>query len=172
MTGVQTCALPIYNVNNNWYTNTVAVWTLRYTIESLLELNRSNPRLFKKVISRTGLNFPLETSEWEAVINGMHFPFDEKRGIYLQQDGFLDKELKSAESIPQKERPINQHWSWDRILRSCYIKQADVLQGLYLLEENYDVETIRRHFDFYEPMTVHESSLSACVHSILASRIG
>lgn len=160
------------NVNNNWYTNTVAVWTLRYTIENLLELDKNNPRLFKKVISKTGLNFPLETSQWEAVINGMHFPFDEKRGIYLQQDGFLDKELKSAESIPQKERPINQHWSWDRILRSCYIKQADVLQGLYLLDENYDAGTIKKHFDFYEPMTVHESSLSACIHSILASRIG
>ena len=102
----------------------------------------------------------------------MHFPFDEKRKVFLQQDGFLDKELKTAASIPENERPINQHWSWDRILRSCFIKQADVLQGLYFLEENYDTETIKRNFDFYEPMTVHESSLSACVHSILASRIG
>jgi maltose phosphorylase len=102
----------------------------------------------------------------------MHFPFDEKRMVFLQQDGFLDKELKPATSIPKRERPINQHWSWDRILRSCYIKQADVLQGLYLLEEQYDTETIRRNFDFYEPMTVHESSLSACIHSIMASRIG
>jgi maltose phosphorylase len=92
--------------------------------------------------------------------------------VFLQQDGFTDKELRPAETIPQKERPINQHWSWDRILRSCFIKQADVLQGLYFLEEDYDTETIKRNFDFYEPMTVHESSLSACVHSILASRIG
>ena len=102
----------------------------------------------------------------------MHFPFDEERKVFLQQDGFLDKELKPAAAIPEKERPINQHWSWDRILRSCFIKQADVLQGLYFLEENYDTETIKRNFDFYEPMTLHESSLSACVHSILASRIG
>jgi maltose phosphorylase len=102
----------------------------------------------------------------------MHFPFDEKRRVFLQQDGFLDKELRPATSIPKRERPINQHWSWDRILRSCFIKQADVLQGLYVLEEQYDTETIKRNFDFYEPMTVHESSLSACIHSILASRIG
>ena len=102
----------------------------------------------------------------------MHFPFDEKRKVFLQQDGFLDKELKPAAVIPEEERPINQHWSWDRILRSCFIKQADVLQGLYFLEEYYDTETIKRNFDFYEPMTVHESSLSACVHSIMASRIG
>ena len=102
----------------------------------------------------------------------MHFPFYEKEKVFLQQDGFLDKELKSVSTIPKKERPINKHWSWDRILRSCFIKQADVLQGLYLFEDKYDTETIKRNFDFYEPMTVHESSLSACVHSILASRIG
>src|SRR5690606_28830194 len=64
------------------------------------------------------------------------------------------------------------HWSWDRILRSCFIKQADVLQGLYFLESEYDVETIARNFDFYEPMTVHESSLSPCVHAILAAKMG
>ena len=94
------------------------------------------------------------------------------RNIFLQQDGFLDKELKPASSIPSDERPINQHWSWDRILRSCFIKQADVLQGIYLFEDQFDTETIKRNFDFYEPMTVHESSLSACIHSIVASRIG
>jgi maltose phosphorylase len=77
-----------------------------------------------------------------------------------------------AAALPADERPINQHWSWDRILRSCFIKQADVLQGLYVFEDKYNVETVKRNFDFYEPMTVHESSLSACIHSILASRIG
>jgi maltose phosphorylase len=69
-------------------------------------------------------------------------------------------------------RPLNQHWSWDRIFRSPLIKQADVLQGIYFFEERYDVETIRRNFEFYEARTVHESSLSACIHSIIASKIG
>ena len=92
--------------------------------------------------------------------------------VFLQQDGFLDKEIIPACKIPFSERPINQHWSWDRILRSCYIKQADVLHGLYFFEDRFDTETIKRNFDFYEPITVHESSLSACIHSILASRIG
>jgi len=57
-------------------------------------------------------------------------------------------------------------------LRSCFIKQADVLQGLYFFEDQFDTETIKRNYDFYEPMTVHESSLSACIYSIVASRIG
>jgi maltose phosphorylase len=65
-----------------------------------------------------------------------------------------------------------EHWSWDRILRSCYIKQADVLQGFYFFEDDFDRETLRRHYHFYEPLTVHESSLSPCVHSILAVAAG
>jgi maltose phosphorylase len=160
------------NVNNNWYTNTMAVWTLSYTLANLVNLKKENPSAFKKLVARTGLKFSEETGRWADIIKNMHFPFDEKRKVFLQQDGFLDKELRTASSLPKRERPINQHWSWDRILRSCFIKQADVLQGLYVLEDQYDEETIRRNFDFYEPMTVHESSLSACIHSIIASRIG
>jgi len=68
--------------------------------------------------------------------------------------------------------PINQNWTWDRIVRSSLIKQADVIQGLYLFEDHFDIETIRKNFDFYEPLTVHESSLSPCTHSIVASMIG
>ena len=102
----------------------------------------------------------------------MHFPFDNTRNVFLQQDGFLDKELKPASSIPPAERPINQHWSWDRILRSCFPKQADVIQGIYLFEDQFDTEVIKRNFNFYEPMTVHESSLSPCIYSIIAARIG
>ncbi|MBP1653383.1 MAG: glycoside hydrolase family 65 central catalytic, partial [Bacteroidetes bacterium] len=70
------------------------------------------------------------------------------------------------------QRPLNQKWSWDRILRSCFIKQADVLQGFYFLEDRFDMDTLRRNFDFYEPRTVHESSLSPCIHAILAAKLG
>ncbi len=160
------------NVNNNWYTNNIAVWTLKYTLKCLRGLESINHDKYRKILSATKFKYQEETTRWEDIIKRMHLPYDDTRGVFLQQDGFLDKELKPASSIPKEERPINQNWSWDRILRSCYIKQADVLQGLYFLEENFDLETIKRNFDFYEPMTVHESSLSACIHSIMASRIG
>jgi maltose phosphorylase len=84
----------------------------------------------------------------------------------------MDKEQMMAADLDPAERPINQHWSWDRILRSCFIKQADVLQGIFVFEDEFDVDTLERNFDFYEPRTVHESSLSPCVHSILAARLG
>jgi maltose phosphorylase len=101
----------------------------------------------------------------------MYFPFDEERNIYLQQDGFLDKELITVSDLPKDQRPINQKWSWDRILRSPYIKQADTLQGFYFFEDHFTTEELERHFDFYEPFTVHESSLSPCVHSIQAAKL-
>jgi maltose phosphorylase len=160
------------NVNNNWYTSTLAVWTLTYTLSAIDQLGKDSPDILKKILEKSGFKKDKETTLWRSIISKMYLPFDSDRKVFLQQDGFLDKELMKASDLPAEERPINQHWSWDRILRSCFIKQADVLQGLYLFEDKHDIDTIRRNFDFYEPMTVHESSLSACIHSILASRIG
>ena len=160
------------NVNNNWYTNCLAVWTLSYTLKNFKFLEEKSPEKLKIILRKTNFSYPDETARWSDLINNMYFPVDNNRGVFLQQDGFLDKVLVPANSIPPEERPINQHWSWDRILRSCFIKQADVLHGLYLFEDQFDTETIKRNFDFYEPMTVHESSLSACIHSIVASKIG
>jgi maltose phosphorylase len=160
------------NVNNNWYTNSLAVWTLTYTLKNIEILEKEVHDKLASLYRKLNFNFTVETTRWEELIRKIHLPFDNSRNIFLQQDGFLDKELKPTDSIPPEERPINQHWSWDRILRSCFIKQADVLQGLYLFEDEFDTDTIKRNFDFYEPMTVHESSLSACIHSIVASSIG
>ena len=96
----------------------------------------------------------------------------QKVEYYGRLMGLMPTGLTITDALSPADRPLNQKWSWDRILRSCFIKQADVLQGLYFLEHLYDKETIRRNFDFYEPMTVHESSLSPCVHSILAASLG
>lgn len=159
------------NVNNNWYTNFISRWTLLYTMEAQHHVQKNNQEAYRKLIS--ALHFKTEEVElWKNIVEKMYLPEDQSRGIFLQQDGFLDKELKTVKELARKERPINQNWSWDRILRSCFIKQADVLQGLYFFEEQFDLDTIKRNFDFYEPMTVHESSLSPCVHSILAAKIG
>lgn len=160
------------NVNNNWYTNKMAWWTLGYTIEAIDHVKESDPGAWERIMEQTGFDPDEEILAWEDISENLHFPFDERRGVFLQQDGYMDKEQIMAEDLDPATRPINQHWSWDRILRSCFIKQADVLQGIYTFEDEYDSETIRRNFDFYEPRTVHESSLSPCVHSILASRIG
>jgi len=159
------------NVNNNWYTNKIAQWTMQYTIECIGEVRSSAPAKYKDLTERIDFDESIETAEWKEIINNLYFPYDEDRDIFLQQEGYLDKLQQTVSDIRPEERPINQHWSWDRILRSCFIKQADVLQGLYFFGEEYDTETIKRNYDFYEPRTVHESSLSPSIYSIIASRI-
>uniref|UniRef100_UPI004048F60D family 65 glycosyl hydrolase domain-containing protein n=1 Tax=Fulvivirga sp. TaxID=1931237 RepID=UPI004048F60D len=158
------------NVNNNWYTSKMAVWTLKYTLQGL-EKHKGDAKL-PALLDKIKFDLDKETKKWQHIVDEMYFGFDAERGIFLQQDGFLDKELIQTKDLPASERPINQKWSWDRILRSCFIKQADTLQGIYLFEDEFDLDTIERNFDFYEPMTVHESSLSPCVHAILASKLG
>jgi maltose phosphorylase len=158
------------NVNNNWYTNYLAKWTLQYALENINRLKESYSADYERINYKTKL-LPEELKQWKNIAENMYFPYDEKQDIYLQQDGFLDKEIVKVAYLPQSDRPINQKWSWDKILRSCYIKQADLLQGMYFFEHQFDDETLTKHFDFYEPLTVHESSLSPCVHSILASKL-
>jgi maltose phosphorylase len=149
------------NINNNWYTNYLAKWCLKYTLE-VEDKFKAN----KSILSQK------EIDKFTHIVENVYEPKLEGTKIYLQQDGFMDKEQLSVNDLPENERPINQHWSWDRILRSIFIKQADVLQGIYLFEDHFDKETIKENFYFYEPKTVHESSLSPCVHSILAASIG
>ncbi|NBB88977.1 MAG: glycoside hydrolase family 65 protein [Bacteroidetes bacterium] len=160
------------NVNNNWYTNYIARWCLQYALSSIQFVKENDKNKFNSLIADWNWQEERETSKWLKIIENMYLPYDPERSVFLQQEGFLEKEIKTACTLDANERPINQHWSWDRILRSCYIKQADVLQGLYFFYDHFEQTTIKDNFTFYEPLTVHESSLSPCIHSVLASRIG
>lgn len=152
------------NVNNNWYTNKMATWVLRYTLAALKQVSADKRQELAMTTE--------EEAQWQDIIDRMYYPTDKKLGIFVQQDGYLDKDLRPVSTLDPKERPLNQHWSWDKILRSPFIKQADVLQGLYFLNDEFTQAEKKRNFDFYEPMTVHESSLSASIHSIIAAEVG
>jgi maltose phosphorylase len=160
------------NVNNNWYTNNFATWTLEYTQQAINFVKKDDSAKYSELTKRINFDEEKEVEKWKDIVAKMHYPEEPTRGIFLQQDGFLDKELLTVNDLRKEDRPLNQKWSWDRILRSCFIKQADVLQGMYFFEERFSQESLRKNFDFYEPMTVHESSLSPCVHVILASKLG
>ena len=159
------------NVNNNWYTNYIAKWCIDYTVEQINKIENEYPSDYTRIMNKVKLS-QAEISAMKKVADNMYFPYSEEHGIYLQQDGFLDKELVTVADLDKAQRPINQKWSWDRILRSPYIKQADTLQGFYFFEDHFTKEELEKHFDFYEPFTVHESSLSPCVHSIQAAVLG
>lgn len=159
------------NVNNNFYTNYIAKWCIDYAVEQIAKVQDEYAADHNRIMGITNLD-AAEIAEWKKVADNMYFPYSEEHGVYLQQDGFLDKELVKVSDLDRSQRPINQKWSWDRILRSPYIKQADVLQGFYFFEDHFTKEELEKHFDFYEPFTVHESSLSPCVHSIQAATLG
>ncbi|WP_321424222.1 family 65 glycosyl hydrolase domain-containing protein [uncultured Bacteroides sp.] len=159
------------NVDNNWYTNYSCIQNLKSTLHYLELVEKNYTNDFQRVLKKT--NFQLaETKRWKDIIENMYLPVDNEKGIFVQQDGYMDKELNVVADINPSERPISQHWSWDRILRSCFIKQSDVLLGIYLYRNDFDIETVKKNFQFYEPRTLHESSLSYFIHSILAARIG
>ena len=159
------------NINNNFYTNYIAKWCMDFTINTLNILKDENIQTYNKVIAKTNL-CQHEIDDIKSMSKSIYFPYSKEHGVYLQQDGFLDKSLTPVSEISSDERPINQHWSWDRILRSPYIKQADTLQAFYFFENDFSIDKLEKHYDFYEPLTVHESSLSPCVHSIQASKLG
>jgi maltose phosphorylase len=156
------------NVNNNFYTNYLAKWCINYAIEQINKVQNEYNTDYGRIMSKVNLD-NAEIAHWQEVADKMYFPYSEEHDVYLQQDGFLDKELVKVHDLDRSQRPINQKWSWDRILRSPYIKQADTLQGFYFFEDHFSKEQLEKHFDFYEPFTVHESSLSPCVHSIQAA---
>ncbi|MFT3737875.1 MAG: family 65 glycosyl hydrolase domain-containing protein [Breznakibacter sp.] len=160
------------NVNNNWYTNKFAVWCLRYAAQCIDAVRQSNPARLNTILRSIDFDLDAETTHWANIVANMHFPFNDHMNVFMQQDNYMDKEQLMARDLDPAQRPINQHWSWDRILRSCFIKQADTLQGIYVFEDEFDLDTIRRNFEFYEPRTVHESSLSPCVHAVLAAKTG
>ena len=159
------------NVNNNFYTNYIAKWCIDYTTEQIQKVAADYPSDYARIMDKVKLSQD-EISAMQKVADNIYFPYSVEHGVYLQQDGFLDKELITVANLDKSQRPINQKWSWDRILRSPYIKQADTLQGFYFFEDHFTKEELEKHFDFYEPFTVHESSLSPCVHSIQAAVLG
>ncbi len=159
------------NVNNNWYTNKLASWCLKYTIYVINNIKERKLNEYENVKSR--LKFcDEELEKWNNIASNIYYPIIDELGIFEQQDGFMDKDIIKVCDIGKENLPLNQKWSWDRILRSCFIKQADVLQGIYFFRDEYSLEEKKKHFDFYEPITVHESSLSPCVHCILAAELG
>ena len=148
-----------------WPTNVICL-----TLENVEIIKNDFSSDYKRISEKLSFSED-EFKSMKNVADNMYFPYSEKHNVFLQQDGFLDKELITVKDLDKSQRPINQKWSWDRILRSPYIKQADTLQGFYMFEDHFSTEELERHFDFYEPFTVHESSLSPCVHSIQAAKL-
>ena len=104
------------NVDNNWYTNYSCMRCLRTTLSFLEIIARQYPDEYARIRRITRLNYTEESERWRDIIERIYLPEDPERGIFVQNDGYMDKVLQSADAIPDGERPIN---STGRGIVSC-----------------------------------------------------
>lgn len=157
-------------VNNNAYTNYMGMRTLSYGAQVLEEMRVQQPEKYAVLCEKTGLGEE-EGTRWQEIADNMYLPQD-AAGLFEQHDGYFSLPHTDIHKIPVSQFPLYDHWSYDRIYRTDMIKQPDVLMMLYLYNSSFSEEVKRVNYDFYEPHTIHESSLSPAIHSILAAELG
>jgi alpha,alpha-trehalose phosphorylase len=158
-------------VNDNLYTNVMARFTMRYAARSVALLEEWAPEAHEALVRRTGLSSD-ELAAWHRACDAMYLPYDEELGIHPQDAGFLDRERWDFANTPSDRYPLLLHFHPLVIYRHQVLKQADVVLAMFLRGEHFSVEQKRRNFDYYDPITTGDSSLSACVQSIIAADVG
>ena len=157
-------------VNNNAYTNYMGKRTLLYAIETLQAMRQAQPEAYAALCAKTAFS-EAEPARWREIADNMYLPIGAD-GLIEQHDGFFDLPHTDVNAIPTEEFPLYEHWSYDRIYRTDMIKQPDVLMFLYLYNTSFSGTVKRVNYEFYQPRTIHESSLSPAIHSILAAELG
>ena len=156
-------------VNNNAYTNYMGKRTLEYAADALDRMQAERPAEYAALAKKTSLDGS-ELADWRHVAENMFLPQDET-GLIEQHDGFFDLPHTDIAAVPQSEFPLYEHWSYDRIYRTDMIKQPDVLMMLYLYNSSFSRSVKEVNYSYYQPRTIHESSLSPAIHSILAAEL-
>lgn len=158
-------------VNNNYYTNVMAKHNLKWAAKSCAILESYDAQGFKSLCGRLGVTAD-EISAWAKAADAMLLPYDEALGINPQDDTFLRKAVWDFENTPEDKYPLLLNYHPLTIYRYQVCKQADTVLAHFLLEDEQSLETIQRSYDYYEGITTHDSSLSSCIFSIMASKIG
>lgn len=158
-------------VNNNFYTNVMAKTHLAFASEVAGWMRRERPDAFTKLSERLGLTDD-EVAHWSDVSDRLRLPYDEVRGIHAQDDAFLFRKAWDFAGTPAENYPLLLHYHPLVIYRHQVCKQADVVLALFLRGDLFPKAVKRRDFDYYEAITTHDSSLSTCIHSIIAAEVG
>lgn len=156
-------------VSNNYYTNLNAQYNLHWAVK-MYGILKENGKL-RGVAEKICLTEE-EIREFERAEKGMYLPYDEELGINPQDDSFLRKAVWDIAGTPKENFPLLLHYHPMYIYRYQVCKQADTVLAHFIFEDAQDMETIRRSFAYYEKVTTHDSSLSTCIFSIVASRLG
>jgi len=158
-------------VNNNCYTNYMAKFNLEYAVEVYQKIKENNLSLLKKIKNKIDLS-DQEIKKWKKAAAQMYLPFNKKLKINPQDDSFIYKEEINIEEIPIKELPLVKNWHPLTIWKYQLIKQADVILLMLFMGDQFSLEQKKRNYDYYEPKTTHDSSLSPSIYSVIASEIG
>jgi alpha,alpha-trehalose phosphorylase len=158
-------------VNNNAYTNLMARENLRYAVQTVKFLQTTEPDAYNALVHKTALE-PAEVETWSRAAENMYVPYDAKLNIILQDDSFLDREPWDFRNTPREHYPLLLFYHPLNIYRKQVIKQADVVLAMFLLGDAFSPEEKKRNFEFYDPLTTGDSSLSSCVEAIIAAQIG
>ena len=158
-------------VNNNAYTNLMARENLRYAAQTVETLQAARPDAYDALVHKTALEEP-EVEAWKRAADSMYVPYDEKLKIIPQDDDFLDREPWDFQNTPPDRYPLLLFHHPLNIYRKRVIKQADVVLAMFLLGGAFSLEAKKRNFEFYDPLTTGDSSLSSCVEAIIAAQIG
>jgi alpha,alpha-trehalose phosphorylase len=157
-------------VNDNAFTNLMARMNLRSAASAVRLLHDTRPDDFDVLVHDVGLQWA-EVEAWERAADAMFIPYDEARGIHPQDDAFLERERWDLTNTPRDKFPLLLHFHPLVIYRFQVIKQADVVLAMFLLGDEFTLDEKRRNFAYYDPLTTGDSSLSACVQSIVAAEI-
>lgn len=158
-------------VNNNMFTNTMARANLASSAHLMREMQQLDPSAYRRLEESLGLQ-QHEIDEWERCAQGMLVPFDETLEIHPQDDIFLQGELWDVENTPSDKYPLLLNYHPLVIYRFQVIKQADVVLALFLQGDQFTLEQKRADFEYYDPITTGDSTLSAVVQAIVAADVG
>lgn len=158
-------------VNNNLFTNVMARYNLERAAEAVRSVREHDPAAYQRLVGRLDLTTD-EVDEWERCAAAMTIPYDETLGIHPQDDDFLERELWDLASTPADKRPLLLHFHPLVIYRFQVLKQADVVLALFLMGDRFTAEEKRADFEYYDPITTGDSTLSAVVQSIIAAEVG
>ena len=158
-------------VNDNAYTNLMARLNLNFAAAAVRSLQTERPDGYEALAAEVGLADD-EVARWERAAETMYVPFDAERQINPQDESFLDREVWDLENTPPDRFPLLLNYHPLVIYRYQVIKQADVVLAMFLVGNEFSDDEKRRNFDYYDPLTTGDSSLAACVQSIVAAEIG
>lgn len=158
-------------VHNNTYTNYMAKFTFEYAMNTIAKIKETDACAYKKVAEKVNFD-EAEISDWKAKADNMIILYNQDTMLFEQHAGFYDLPHVDIDAIPISEFPLYDHWSYERIYRNDMIKQPDVLMFMFLFSSEFTQEQLKANYEYYEPLCIHESSLSPSVHSIIASQLG